>query len=138
MKDTIEHQGVIESIDGSHIRVNIVQQAACGACKVKSMCSQSEQKEKIVDVYEADASSRRSVGDGVTVCGTLTMGKQAVLLAFTIPLAITVVWMFVALAWLKMDELQAVVLLCGPLLVYFFWMYVMRDKIAKRFAFWIK
>ncbi|MBQ0046026.1 MAG: SoxR reducing system RseC family protein [Prevotellaceae bacterium] len=138
MKDTIEHQGVIESIDGSHIRVNIVQQAACGACKVKSMCSQSEQKEKIVDVYEADASSRRSVGDSVTVCGTLTMGKQAVLLAFTIPLAITVVWMFVALAWLKMDELQAVVLLCGPLLVYFFWMYVMRDKIAKRFAFWIK
>lgn len=138
MKDTIEHQGVIESIDGSHIRVNIVQQAACGACKVKSMCSQSEQKEKIVDVYEADASSRRSVGDRVTVCGTLTMGKQAVLLAFTIPLAITVVWMFVALAWLKMDELQAVVLLCGPLLVYFFWMYVMRDKIAKRFAFWIK
>lgn len=138
MKDTIEHQGVIESIDGSHIRVNIVQQAACGACKVKSMCSQSEQKEKIVDVYEADASSRRSVGDSVTVCGTLTMGKQAVLLAFTIPLAITVVWMFVALAWLKMDELQAVVLLCGPLLVYFFWMYVMRGKIAKRFAFWIK
>lgn len=138
MKDTIEHQGVIESIDGSHIRVNIVQQAACGACKVKSMCSQSEQKEKMVDVYEADASSRRSVGDSVTVCGTLTMGKQAVLLAFTIPLAITVVWMFVALAWLKMDELQAVVLLCGPLLVYFFWMYVMRDKIAKRFAFWIK
>lgn len=138
MKDTIEHQGVIESIDGSHIRVNIVQQAACGACKVKSMCSQSEQKEKIVDVYEADASSRRSVGDSVTVCGTLTMGKQAVLLAFTIPLAITVVWMFVALAWLKMDELQAVVLLCGPLLVYFIWMYVMRDKIAKRFAFWIK
>lgn len=138
MKDTIEHQGVIESIDGSHIRVNIVQQAACGACKVKSMCSQSEQKEKIVDVYEADASSRRSVGDSVTVCGTLTMGKQAVLLAFTIPLAITIVWMFVALAWLKMDELQAVVLLCGPLLAYFFWMYVMRDKIAKRFAFWIK
>ena len=47
MSKTIEHTGVIESINGNQIRVKIVQSSACSSCQVKSMCSSSESKEKL-------------------------------------------------------------------------------------------
>ena len=55
MKDIIEHQGVIASIEEGHVRVNIVQLAACSGCKARSLCTSSESKEKIIDVYERGA-----------------------------------------------------------------------------------
>lgn len=79
---TIAHQGVIESVEGHHVRVNILQVAACSACKARSLCSSSESKEKIIDVYEEGAAMKYKCGEEVTVCGALSMGKQAVRLAF--------------------------------------------------------
>lgn len=138
VKEKIEHRGVIEGIEGEHVRVNIVQQAACSGCKARSMCTSSESKEKIIDVYEAGADSKYRVGEAVTVCGALSMGKQAVRLAFGVPLLLITVWMLVAMAWLKMGELTTVGILAVILSVYFFIIYMCRDKMAKTFAFWIE
>lgn len=138
MKDIIEHQGTIESIKDDHVVVRIVQHAACGSCKAKSMCSSSESKEKLIDVYEAGAALRRHVGDNVSVCGTLSMGKKAVYLAFGVPLLITTVWMMLSIAVLGMAELAAVGILAGVISLYFFILYLNRNKMAKKFAFWIK
>ncbi len=138
MKDKIEHRGVIDNVDGSHISVKIVQQTACSGCKMKSMCTSSESKEKIIDVYELGAESRRKIGDVVTVCGTLSMGKQAVVLAFGIPTVICVVWMFCAMLLFCMNELVAVGVLMALLCVYFLILYSKRDRMSRKFAFWIE
>lgn len=138
MKETIEHQGVVESVEGEHVRVNILQVSACSGCKARSLCSTSESKEKIIDVYEQGAAQKYRPGDEVKVCGTLSMGKQAVRLAFGIPLLLTAVWMLIAMAWLRMNELLAVGVLTLLLVVYFYTLYINKDKMAKRFAFWIE
>ena len=49
MSDIIEHQGTVESIVGSHIRVRIVQTSACATCAAHKFCNSSESKEKMID-----------------------------------------------------------------------------------------
>jgi sigma-E factor negative regulatory protein RseC len=138
MRATIEHQGVIESVEGRHVRVNILQVAACSGCKARSLCASSESKEKIIDVYEDDAVMKYKIGEDVTVCGALSMGKQAVRLAFGVPVLLIVVWMLVAMVWLKLGELVSVGILALILALYFYILYMSRDRMAKKFAFWIK
>jgi sigma-E factor negative regulatory protein RseC len=137
-RDKIEHQGVVESVEGDHVRVNILQVAACSGCKARSLCSSSESKEKLIDVYEQNAAQKYRIGEQVKVCGTLSMGKQAVRMAFSVPLLFTVVWMFAALVWLKLSELMSVGILVVILVVYFYIIYLNKDKMAKHFAFWIE
>lgn len=138
MKEKIEHEGIINSVSGEHVSVRIVQQAACNGCKAKSLCTSSESKEKLIDVYEINAEDKYKVGDNVKVCGALSMGKQAVMYAFGLPLAIIVVLMPVALKVFGLNELLSVALVSVILAVYFLILYFNRDKMAKRFAFWIE
>ncbi|MBO4674197.1 MAG: SoxR reducing system RseC family protein [Bacteroidaceae bacterium] len=137
MRETIEHQGVIASVEGRHVRVNILQVAACSGCKARSLCTSSESKEKIIDVYEDDAEMKYKIGENVKVCGALSMGKQAVRLAFGVPVLLIVVWMMVAMVWLKLGELVSVGILALILALYFYILYRNRDRMAKKFAFWI-
>ena len=138
MKETIAHQGVIESVEGRHVKVNILQVAACGECKARSLCASSESKEKIIDVYEDDAALKYKIGEQVMVCGALSMGKQAVRLAFGVPVVLIVVWMLVAMVWLKLGELTSVSILAVLLAAYFYILYLNKDRMAKQFAFWIE
>ena len=138
MKETIAHQGVIESVEGRHVKVNILQVAACGECKARSLCASSESKEKIIDVYEDDAALKYKIGEQVMVCGALSMGKQAVRLAFGVPVVLIVVWMLVAMVWLKLGELMSVGMLAVLLAAYFYILYLNKDRMAKQFAFWIE
>ena len=102
------------------------------------MCTSSESKEKLIDVYEEGAAAKYRVGESVKVCGALSMGKQAVRLAFGVPVLVIVAWMVVAIAFLRLGELQSVGLLTVILAAYFYILYKNRDKMAKRFAFWIE
>ena len=51
MTDKIKHLGIVESINGSYLKVRIVQTSACSACSIKGHCSAAESKEKLIDVY---------------------------------------------------------------------------------------
>lgn len=137
MKDTITHSGIIERIEGTKVTVKIVQHSACHECKAKSMCSSSESKEKLVEVFDARATDRR-VGDEVIVCGALSMGKTAVRLAFMYPLVIIITWLLLSIGLLKMTEPFACLLLLFILGVYFMILHHFREKLSKKFAFWIE
>ena len=50
MADIIKHQGIVENINSSHIKVRIVQTSACAACSAKGHCASADTKEKIIDV----------------------------------------------------------------------------------------
>lgn len=137
MKNIIEHQGVVTSIEGSHVKVRIVQAAACSACKAKDLCSSSETKEKYIDVYDVP-SGKCSIGDPVHVCGTLTMGKMAVRLAFGIPLLIICIWVGIASYVFSLTDGWVLLGMALLLALYFYILHRLSPRLSKRFAFWIE
>ena len=136
MGKRIEHQGVVESVGSDCVRVSIVQVAACSECKMKSMCTSAESKDKVIEVrgrYEG-----LNVGDAVMVCGSLGMGKKAVRYAFTIPTVLLLVVGFVCLGILNLSEGVVLLLMLLCMVVYFTAMYAMRDRVEREFRFWIE
>ena len=110
MKDIIDHIGVVETIENTHVRVKILQSSACSACQAKSLCASAEQKEKIVDVWD-DEADRLTVGDEVRVCASMSMGRNAVVLAFVVPLVLMVVWLVVTLSTISLSVCVRVLLI---------------------------
>ncbi len=137
MKDIIDHIGVVETIENTHVRVKILQSSACSACQAKSLCASAEQKEKIVDVWD-DEADRLTVGDEVRVCASMSMGRNAVVLAFVVPLVLMVVWLVVALRVLSMGELAAIGGVLLLLLIYYIGLWAVRNRLSRSFAFWIE
>ena len=136
MSDIVTHSGIIERIDGSTLKVRIVQTSACAACKVAGHCHAAEAKEKIVDVVTPDA-SRWQVGERVTVAASRQMATQALLLAFGLPL---VIMLAVLLAVLLLTGREGLAALCGlgALLPYYAVLWLTRKNLQRRLAFWIK
>ena len=134
MTDKIKHLGIVENIDGSHVQVKIVQTSACSSCSAKGHCNASETKEKIVDVYNA-AGLTCQIGDKVMVCGTTSMGMQAVLLAFGIPFLILLVTLFVAMHFTGGNELLSGVVAMAMLIPYYIIIYICRKRLKRTFAF---
>ena len=90
MSNKIRHAGVIEAITEDCVRVKIMQTSACSACKLASHCSASEQKEKVVEVFDTHAADGRHVGDNVVVSTSLSTGMKAVMVGFVLPFAVMV------------------------------------------------
>ena len=137
MADVIRHDGVVDSIEGDCIHVRIVQASACAACGAKSLCSAAESKEKMVDVYGADAEAFQ-VGQRVMVEGATTMGMKAVRLAFLFPLLLLVAAIAVAV-WLA-DGNEAIAALSAllTLTTYFLVLFACRKRLKSEFTFIIK
>ena len=107
MTDIIKHRGIVENINGFHIRVKIVQTSACSACSVKGHCNASESKEKLVDVFDTKASS------------------------FLILLAA----LFITMHLTGGDELKSAIISLLALAPYYFIIYICRGKLSKKFSF---
>lgn len=136
MGEKITHAGIVEQIDGSRVRVRIVQTSACAACKVAGHCNAAEAKEKLVDVFTASASQWK-VGDAVTVAASQQMATQALLQAFGLPL---VIMLAVLLAVLSLTGREGLAALCGlgALLPYYAVLWLLRSRLQQRMAFWIE
>ena len=137
MANTIKHQGVIKRIQGTHVQVRITQTSACASCSIKGHCTSADTKEKMIDVFDS-AASQYQVGQEVWVVGTLSMGVQAVLFAFILPLVILVTSIFFLMNVLE-DELLAS---CGSMTcvaVYYLLLKILfKEKLRKRMSFIIQ
>ena len=136
MADIIKHRGRVESVNGSHIVVRIIQTSACSACSIKGHCNASESKEKLIDVYEVDASYQ--LGEEVVVCGTTSMGMRAVFLAFGIPLLHIFLAVFIAMKVTEGNELLSSLIALAAVTPYFIAIYFIKDKLNKTFSFTIE
>lgn len=137
MSDIIQHLGTVESIDGSHIRVRIVQTSACASCVAHKYCNSSESKEKMIDVYTKEA-DRYVVGQSVNVYGTTSMGMRAVLWAFGVPFVVLVAVLYASIMLTDGNEPLSALWALGSLAVYYLILYMCRDKMTKKFVFTIK
>ena len=97
MTNNIKHLGIVENIDGFHLKVRIVQTSACSSCSIKGHCSASETKEKLIDVYNPNPSLNPQVGQRVMITGSASMGMKAVGWAFIMPFLILLVSLFVSM-----------------------------------------
>lgn len=136
MADIIKHRGMVENINGSHIKVKIVQTSACSACSIKGHCNASESKDKLIDVIDNDSSSYHK-GQEVMVYGTTSMGMKAVLLAFGLPFVILFVVLFLTLK-ITGNELYSALTALLSLIPYYFILYLCRGKLSRKFLFSIK
>lgn len=134
MNNNIKHLGIVESIDGSHVRVKILQSSACSSCSAKSHCNVSETKEKIIDIHDKESADCCSVGQQVMVCGTTSMGMKAVLLAFVLPFLILLFALFLSMELTNDEAASALVSLC-TLIPYYIIIYLLRNKISRTFSF---
>lgn len=134
MGNTIKHQGIVESIDGDHVKVKILQSSACSSCSVKGHCNLSETKEKIIDIYDKNAGDYIQ-GQKVLVCGTTSMGMKAVVLAFVMPFLVLFFSLFMTMEITDGDEaISALVSMCA-LIPYYIIIYICRNKISRNFSF---
>ena len=136
MTNIITHQGIVENINGSHVKVRIVQTSACAACSAKGHCASADTKEKLIDVTTGDASSYQP-GDRVIVFGELSMGMIAVLLAFIVPFCILVISLFIFMAVWN-DELRSALCSLALLIPYYYILWLNRTRMGKKFSFSIK
>lgn len=134
--NTIEHLGIVESIQGSHLSVRIIQTSACAACSVKGHCTSADSKDKIIDIIDA-AATTYEVGEQVMIVGRTSMGMMAVALAFIFPFILLIVSLFVFMAWME-NELYAALFSLAVLVPYYFVLWLNKTRLKKQFSFTIK
>ncbi len=137
MGNKIEHKGIVESIDGEHLKVRILQSSACSECHAKSLCSSSDSKEKLIDIFTPQ-SNKYKIGEEVKICGSVTMGRNAVLLAFGFPLLLIILWVTISTIFIKLDEGSTIVGIAILLSVYYLILKALNSRISKNFSFWIE
>jgi sigma-E factor negative regulatory protein RseC len=136
MADNIEHVGIVEDIDGIHLRVRIVQTSACAACNASTYCFSADTKEKLIDV-ETDTPERFERGESVAVAETLSMGMSAVMLAFVLPFFILIIAIFL-LMYLLHNETIATLGSLALLVPYYYILSLNKRRLQRRFSFSIR
>lgn len=134
MNNKIKHLGIVESIDGSLIRVKILQSSACSSCSVKGHCSVSETKEKIIDIYNTENKDCK-VGQHVMVCGSTSMGMKAVMVAFVIPFLVLLAALFITMRITDGNEPVSALIALVTLIPYYIIIYLIRNRLSKTFTF---
>lgn len=135
MSESINHTGIIEKIEGNTVFVRIIQQSACSGCHAQSMCSASETKEKIIEVL--DYSEKFRIKEEVMLCGKSSLGLQAVLLAFILPLILVVIAIATG-ARMQWEDTTSGLTGLLFLILYYCILFLLRDKLKKRFIFTLK
>ena len=138
MADSIKHLGIVESMNGSHLEVKIVQSSACSSCSVKGHCSVSDTKEKIIEVFNI-LNLPCKIGDRIMLAGRTSMGMKAVLLAFVVPFCVLMLALVLSLTFMGEDNelFAAVVALCS-LVPYYVILYLCRGKLKRSFTFYVE
>ena len=134
-KNEILHTGKIVEINPDFTTVEIMVPSACSECHAKGLCGMSEQQEKIIMV-PTDPYVLRQVGDEVQVRTKMTMGLKAVWISYVIPLAILMILILSLSAFVPDEFLRGGISVAGVGLYYFI-IWLFKDKLSDQFEFYI-
>lgn len=136
MSESVSHKGKVIKMTPQLTTVSILQHGACSACHAAGLCGMADLAEKTVEVA-TDPYASYGVGDEVEVLLKASMGMKAVWLAYFIPLLI-VVAVILGLVALGVGEVAAGVSGLGALAVYYFLLWLFRDRLKNEYIFTIK
>ena len=131
--DSITHTGFIQSIDKDKINVMILSQSACSGCHAKSMCAVADMKEKVIEISKK-SSDNYKIGDKVTVVMERSMGPKAVFYGYFFPFLVVLISLIVLISLTENEGLAGLISLV-LLIPYYFMIYLLRDKLKKKFEF---
>jgi sigma-E factor negative regulatory protein RseC len=131
----IEHEGIIDHIDGDVAHVKIESLSACASCHAKGACSAADQEEKFLDVPLHGATYHQ--GDPVFVQIAQHLGFKAVALGYVYPFLLLMAVLIGMLA-AGAAELRAGGIALLSIVPYYLVLYYFRDRLSKSFTFSIK
>ena len=135
-KNEITHTGKIVEITPDFTTVQIVVSSACASCHAKSLCGMSEDEEKVI-MLPTDPYATYNVGDEVQVYTKMSMGLKAAWISYVIPLAILMILILSLSAVIESEVLRALAAI-GGVGVYYFFIWLFRERLANEFVFYIK
>lgn len=137
-KGVIEHEGVVCRIGKEGMTVRIVSKSACAGCHAKGLCGSSDTREKFIEVKRKDFLSADDtpfkVGDNVMVNMEESLGMRAVWIVYAVPVIILLL-ILLYLQSLGVSELVTGGAVLGAIALYFFVLYILRNRISRRFRF---
>jgi sigma-E factor negative regulatory protein RseC len=129
---TVAHEGVVDKIAGTQVRVRFVAQSACSSCHARGVCSISNSEEKFVDI--ANTLPGLKVGDFVEVTLEQSQGFKAVWYGYGMPLIILLAVIFIFYGVTGLEGLSALIGL-GALIPYYLVVYLFRKRITRSIEF---
>ena len=135
-RNEIAHECRIVEITPDFTTVEIIASSACSACHAKTLCGMSEDKEKLIMV-PTDGFRELHVGDQVTVMTKMSMGLKAVWISYVIPLAVLMILILTLSGFFDNEFLCGLLSIAG-VAVYYFVVWLFRDRLSNEFVFYIK
>lgn len=135
-KNEIAHSGRIVDITPDFTTVEIIASSACSVCHAKGLCGMSEEQEKII-MLPTSGFDDYKVGDEVQVLTKMTMGLKAVWISYVIPLIILMI-LILSLSLVIENEYLCGLAAIGGVAVYYFGIWLFRDRLSNEFMFYIK
>jgi sigma-E factor negative regulatory protein RseC len=137
MKESIRHQGTVESVCGRRVTVRIQQTAACSSCQIATHCAASESKTKQIEALADTVQSVPFIGQQVTVSTSMRTARLAVALLFGLPLS-TMLVVVVTATISQQSEATTALLAIGILIPYYIIIWLCRHRIAHKVTFRIE
>ena len=134
-KNEITHTGKILEITPEYTTVQILVSSACSECHAKGLCGMSEDEEKVIMV-PTDPYKERQVGDEVQVLTKMTMGLKAVWISYVSPLAVLMI-LILSLSSIFENELMTGLGSLAGVAVYYFGIWLFKDRLSNEFVFYI-
>ena len=135
-KNEITHRGKIVEITPDFTTIEIIASSACSSCHAKNLCGMSEDQEKLI-MLTTDPYAAHKVGDEVEVCTKMTMGLKAVWISYVIPLAVLMILILSLSGVFENEALRGLAAIAG-VGVYYFVIWLFRDRLKNEFTFYIK
>ena len=132
---TIEHTGIVRSVDNNNVIVNIESHPACSSCLASGICDMSESANKQISVRDNDYMLER--GQKVQVLMKQSMGYRALFLGYLLPFLI-VITILITMTALGVSEPVSGISALLSLFPYYSIIYLKKEKIGKSFSFTIK
>ncbi len=131
---SINHDGIVQSIEDNKVIVVISSSSACSGCHAEGSCSLSGQEEKIIEIH---GKYNVRPGDPVTILMKQSMGYSAVFLGYLFPLII-VIALLITLTSFGVQELTSGFLSIAILIPYYTILFFLRKTINEKFKFTLK
>ena len=123
----IEHEGIIDLIDGDVAHVKIERVSSCASCHAKGVCSAADQEEKYLHVPLQGATYRLAK----------KLGFRAVALGYFYPFLVLML-VLIAMIAAGIPELKAGTFALLSLVPYYLVLYLFRKRIESTFTFSLK
>ncbi len=135
-QDTICKEGIVRTVDGENVEVEITISSACSECHAKSICMPSDHKQETVTAKSLYG-EHFEVGDKVNLVLKGSAGRKAVIIAYLLPLIVLMAALFGSYLIFH-NELASVIACLLFIVIYFIILKRKSKKIEGEFEFYVK